>query len=287
MKINRILLVFSLFLMISCSNSEQDELVKIQTQFGEMLVVLHDDTPAHKKNFLSIAKSGQYDSTFFHRVMNEFMIQGGDTSGLKSGESVGTIPAEITSSHFHEKGALAAARKPDQVNPKKESSSCQFYIVHGKKLNPAALTELENRANFNKVAKCIQQALTSNEHPDLNQLFDSLRELRNPPLINQAVLELKDRMVELYGPINDLKFTEKQKEVYSNIGGAPHLDGEYTIFGKVLSGLHIVDSIANQPVDRFSKPTEDIFMNMSVIKMSKSEVTKKYGYTYPSVKGKE
>lgn len=291
MKINRILLVFVSFLIISCSNSteqENDELVKIQTKYGEMLVVLHDETPGHKKNFLEIAKSGKYDSTFFHRVIKDFMVQGGDTSRLKFGESNGTIPAEINNAHYHVKGALAAARKGDQINPNRESSACQFYIVQGKKVTSPMLKEMENRINFGSIAMAIRKTLQAGDHPELNQLFDSLGKVGNPHLINQKVLELRDKMVELHGPLKELHYSDKQLEEYTSVGGTPHLDGQYTVFGQVLSGLHIVDSIAAQSVDNYSKPVEDIFMNMSVVELKRTEITQKYGYTYgTTVDGKK
>ncbi|MGB0523781.1 MAG: peptidylprolyl isomerase [Flammeovirgaceae bacterium] len=283
MKINRILLAFVSFLLLSCTNSAKDELVKIHTKYGDMLVVLHDATPVHKSNFLEIARSGKYDSTIFHRVMKDFMIQGGDTSNLVNGEAPGTIPAEIVSQYIHEKGALAAARKPDQINPNKESSSCQFYIVQGRKLNEAAITEFENRANFMTLVQHVRECMMSGEYPEVNHLIDSLNKIGNPRLINEAVIGLKDKMESIYGPTQEVKYTAEQKKAYTSVGGAPHLDGAYTVFGKVLEGLEVIDSVAAQSVDAFSKPLEDLHMKMSIVKMDKEEVTQKYGYKYATL----
>ena len=283
MKINRIFLVFVCFLTFSCSMiEEKDELVKIKTAYGEMVVVLFDDTPVHKHNFLALAKSGKYDSTFFHRVIKDFMIQGGDTAKKLFVESSGLLPAEIIPTHYHEKGALAAARKPDNVNKDRKSSSCQFYIVDGREFTSEELQELADKENRRILAQPVRTAVMSKKYPDLNELFDSLGRTGNAKQVNETILGLRPRLSEIFGPIREFKYSDEQKEIYTTQGGAPHLDGLYSVFGKVINGLEVIDSVANQRVDRFNVPfPENIYMTMEVIKMAKSDVTKKYGYEYP------
>ena len=215
--------------------SKTDQLVTISTSYGEIKILLFDKTPKHKENFLKLASEGFYDSTTFHRVMGQFMIQGGDPNSKDdnpNNDGLGgpgyTIPAEFDSTLYHKKGMLAAARQPDAVNPKKESSGSQFYIVQGRKVN----------AN------------------ELNRMA-------------------------LYKGIN---YTDEQKKAYESLGGTPHLDGDYTVFGEVIAGLSVVDSIAAAKTNRSNRPLTDIHMTMSVEKVKKKKISKLYNYTYPEAK---
>jgi cyclophilin family peptidyl-prolyl cis-trans isomerase len=209
--------------------SKKDYLLTISTDFGDMYVVLHDKTPKHKANFLKLAQEGFYNGLLFHRIIEGFMIQGGDPKSkeAKPGERLGngdvgyTIPAEFDPSLFHRKGALSAAR---DNNPQKASSGCQFYIVHGKPANEAQLKQAEARSGATH--------------------------------------------------------TEEQKKVYETIGGAPHLDQNYTVFGQVIQGLDVVDKIAAQPKDQFDRPVKDVKMKIELKKMRKKKITKKFGYQY-------
>lgn len=196
-----------------------DCLVELETSKGTILVRLFNETPRHRDNFLKLAESGFYEDQLFHRVVNGFMIQAGDPESKKAGPDVRlgsggpgyTIPAEIHQQHFHTKGALAAARTGDEVNPKKESSGSQFYIVHGR---PA----------------------------DSKELY-------------------------IYEGQKNVYYDENTKEKYKKLGGAPQLDMEYTIFGEVVAGLEIIDSIASVPTDSFDRPKEDIIIRkVTVIK---------------------
>lgn len=194
-----------------------DCLVEMETGKGVILLRLFNETPIHRDNFLKLAASGFYEGQLFHRVVNGFMIQAGDPESKKAapGVRLGSggpgyrIPAEIHQNHFHTKGALAAARAGDEVNPKKESSGSQFYIVHGRPIEPEELYIYEGQKNV------------------------------------------------YYG--------EKTTEKYKKLGGAPQLDMEYTIFGEVVAGLDIVDSIASQPTDSFDRPKEDIIIQKLTI----------------------
>lgn len=185
--------------------------IVIETSLGNIELLLYDDTPLHRDNMIKLIREGYYDGQLFHRVINHFMIQGGDphSKGAEKGQRLGiggpgyTIEAEIRDQHFHKKGALAAARKGDTVNPEKRSSGSQFYIVQGQVLNEAQLTTLQSRG--------------------------------------------------VHTP-----FTPEQIEAYTTVGGAPHLDGGYTVFGEVTSGLDVLDSIAAVPTDNNDRPVEDI-----------------------------
>lgn len=198
--------------------------VKISTDLGDILVILYDQTPKHRDNFIKLAKEGFYDGLLFHRVMNNFMIQGGDPESKTAtpGQMLGgggpgyTIPAEFVDSLIHKKGALAAARQGDQVNPKKESSGSQYYIVHGRTFPVNQLLQMEAKRNIGK---------DSTDH---------------------------------------FHYTPAQLEAYSTVGGAPFLDGDYTVFGEVIEGLDVVDSIAAVRTQR-DRPLEDIKMTVTLI----------------------
>lgn len=212
-------------------NSKKDYLITIDTDLGKMRVILFDETPKHKENFIKLSKEKFYNDLLFHRVIKDFMIQGGDPNSrnAKAGEMLGKgdngykIPAEISPKLFHRKGALAAAR---DNNPKKESSGCQFYIVEGRKWSKADLDKQAARAAR--------------------------------------------------------KLTDAQRKVYETEGGTPHLDGAYTVFGQVIDGLDIVDKISEVDKDGRDRPEKDVKMKVSVKKMRKKKITKKYGYVFAS-----
>lgn len=199
--------------------------VKIETPMGDILIKLYDETPIHKENFLKLAYTGYYEDLLFHRVMNQFMIQGGDPDSKDAapGQQLGRggpeykLDAEIKTGFIHKKGALAAARQPDQVNPGKKSSGSQFYIVQGKTFPRDAFQARVEGGNAKRAA---------------------------------------DQQV---------KYTEEDLKTYETIGGYPYLDGEYTVFGEVLEGLDVVDKIALVTVDRANRPTEDVRMKMTVV----------------------
>ncbi len=195
--------------------------VDILTEMGTITVELYNETPIHRDNFISLVKSGHYDSLLFHRVIPGFMIQGGDKrsrnapAGMLLGEdsTETTIPAEIVPGLINSRGSLAAARDGDDINPERRSASSQFYIVQGKTYQPADLDRLEER-----------NARMGDGH----------------------------------------KFSEAERQIYATQGGAAHLDGAYTVFGKVVSGMEVVDAIAAMPTDGNDRPLKDIRMHMRV-----------------------
>jgi len=204
---------------IACAQGNKNTLIKIETSLGDITVRLYDETPKHRDNMIKLAEDGYFKDQIFHRVIANFMIQGGDphSVGAEKGQRLGTggpgytIPAEFNSKLFHKKGVLSAARRGDDVNPEKESSGSQFYIVQGRVLTVDELMVLEQRG------------------------------------VHTA-------------------FSEEEVEAYTTLGGTPHLDGGYTVFGEVVEGLELIDAIANTPTDSYDRPLEDIIFNISVIK---------------------
>lgn len=203
-----VLLVFSV--TIYCQPDTQPESAfLIKTSLGDIKIRLYNETPKHQANFTKLVNEGFYNGSIFHRVINQFMIQGG---GAKNGtEDVGyTVPAEINAAYFHKKGALAAARMPDQMNPEKASSGSQFYIVQGRVFGDSELDALEQRMNK--------------------------------------------------------KFTPEERNAYKTMGGTPHLDGAYTVFGEVIDGMDVIDKIAAVKTAPGDKPIEDITMTIVEVK---------------------
>jgi peptidyl-prolyl cis-trans isomerase B (cyclophilin B) len=233
-----------------------------------MLVELYNETPQHRDNFLKLAKEGFYNDLLFHRVIEGFMIQGGDpdSKNAPSGKRLGgggpgyTIPAEIVDGLYHKKGALSAARQGDNVNPGKKSSGSQFYIVQGKKWNEEMLRNFEERQKFQAMRKKAMQ-LYGERADDVkrfqeNNMQDSIIKLRID------VQEQAERMVDS----SMYQINNERREIYTTIGGTPQLDGEYTVFGEVVEGLNVIDSIATVKTNKADRPLDDIIMEMEVIK---------------------
>ncbi|MBE0641053.1 MAG: peptidylprolyl isomerase [Bacteroidales bacterium] len=182
--------------------------VLIQTDLGDITVELYNETPLHRDNFIKLVREGYYNGSIFHRVIRQFMIQGG--GGKTGNEDPGyTVPAEFNPVFYHKRGALCAARMGDQVNPKKASSGSQFYIVDGRSFAPAEIEALATRAGK--------------------------------------------------------KWTEEQKKAYATLGGAPHLDGDYTVYGEVVSGMDVVDKIAAVQTGGANRPLQDVKMSMTLL----------------------
>ena len=251
-------------------NMEKETVLKIETSMGDIKVKLYNETPKHRDNFIKLAKDGTYNGTLFHRVIKDFMVQAGDPESknapkgkmLGSGDVGYTVPAEfVYPKYFHKKGALSAARQGDEVNPKKESSGCQFYIVTGKVFNDSTLLNMEQQKNQNKVTEAfnalaqkhmkeIYKTRKANDQDGLYALQDTL--------FIQAEAEAAKQP--------DFHFTPEQIKAYTTVGGTPHLDGEYTVFGEVVEGMDIVDKIQQVKTDRSDRPEEDVkIINVSVI----------------------
>lgn len=277
MKTNKLLILAVLVVLLAACGAgakkstemEKRTQVKIETTMGDIVVELYNETPKHRDNFIKLAKEGVYDSTLFHRVIRQFMIQAGDpesknasdTAQLGSGDVGYTVPAEFVPKFYHKKGALAAARMGDDVNPNRESSGCQFYIVTGRKFREAQLLDMAGQRNnarldtiFNQLArkhmKEIYKLRKANDEDGLLELQDSLEA--------QAYAQYKEE--------EPFMFTPEQISAYTTIGGAPHLDGAYTVFGQVLSGIETVEKIEGTKTGKADRPVENVrILKMSVI----------------------
>ena len=243
-------------------NMDKETLVKIETTMGDITVKLYKETPKHRENFIKLAEEGVYTGTLFHRVIKDFMIQAGDPQSknapkgkmLGSGDVGYTLPAEfVYPQYFHKKGALSAARQGDNVNPKKESSGCQFYIVTGKVFSDSTLLNMEKKMNENKV-DVVFNALAQKHMKEIYKMRKENDE--------QGLYELQEKLIAQAeaeaAKQPEFHFTPEQIEAYTTVGGAPHLDGEYTVFGEVVEGLEIVDKIQQMKTDRSDRPEEDI-----------------------------
>jgi cyclophilin family peptidyl-prolyl cis-trans isomerase len=258
-----------------------DSIVEIRTDFGRILVRLYNETPLHRDNFLKLARTKYFDSLMFHRVIKDFMIQGGDPDSkrakpeqmLGNGGPGYTIPAEINTKYFHKKGALSAARLGDDINPKKESSGSQFYIVHGRTFTENDLKATEDGMNMQVKRSLYNQYLNQPENIALrNKIIQYQKENKidslnmiNGVAINYVEEEFKKQV--------GFKFSQEQLKAYSTFGGAPHLDGGYTVFGEVIEGLDVIDKIANVEKGSSDRPKVDVRMYMTI--PSKKDLKKK------------
>lgn len=236
--------------------------LKIKTTEGDIIIRLYDETPKHRDNFLKLAKEGYFNGTLFHRVIKDFMIQGGDpdSKNAPKGKMLGTggpdytIPAEfVYPQYFHKRGALSAARTGDEVNPEKESSGSQFYIVWGKTLKPAELKQMEHQMAMQQEQQVFNQ-LTREHHEEIMNLRRNRDRVGLQELQDKLIEQTKTTCKQQGKPSS----TEEQIEVYTNVGGTPFLDNQYTVFGEVEEGLDIVERIQNCDTDRNDRPTEDV-----------------------------
>lgn len=276
MKTNQLLIIvmFLVGILASCgagsnqkNNMEKRTQVKLETTQGDIVVALYNETPKHRDNFIKLAKEGVYDSTLFHRVIKQFMIQAGDpdsktandTASLGSGDVGYTIPAEFVPKFFHRKGALAAARMGDDVNPNRESSGCQFYIVTGRKFREAQLLDMAAQKNNQRVETIFNEL--ARKH--MKEIY-KLRKAND----DNALMELQDSLeAQAYAMAKEeepFMFTPEQLAAYSTVGGAPHLDGAYTVFGEVVSGMETVEKIEVTKTGRADRPIE----NVRILKVS-------------------
>ena len=271
-------LFFIILVVVSFScKTEKEYLVKIETSYGDMYAVLFDETPKHKENFVSLAQSGRFDSTDFHRVIKDFMIQGGDVFG-KEGlpqEDWYTLPAEIKPGLIHEKGMIAAARMGNNVNPERRSSGSQFYIVQGKVYDRNELV-VDMRLLSETFFKYMQ--LGSNK--ELMEKYQQLYQAQEFDAINEMMLASKSDLESFYNINLEKNMTKQQIDAYTTVGGTPHLDNEYTVFGKVIQGLDVMEKIAAVETGPRDKPLDPVYMKVSVSQLPKSKITKEFGYEF-------
>lgn len=244
--------------------------VEITTTAGPIVIGLYNDTPAHRDNFIKLVKEGFYDGLLFHRVIRDFMVQTGDpeSRNAPAGKMLGAgnvgyeIDAEILCpTHINKRGALAAARTGDNINPERRSSGSQFYIVTGRTFTDAQLDQMEHQARQQQMQDIFNRYAAANR--------DTIMTLRRNR--DQAGLQaLQDSLVEKTkadAAANPFRYSDEQREIYRTRGGAPHLDGAYTVFGEVLEGLETVEKIEKVATDGADRPTDDVkILSMRVLK---------------------
>ncbi len=265
--------VFFIFIGINNSTGQtySKETILISTAYGNMKVKLFNETPLHRDNFIKLVKQGFYDSLLFHRVINQFVIQGGDpdskyaddTSSIGYGEVDYWIPAEFNRKLYHKKGMLAAARAGDDVTPDKESSGSQFYIVMGKTFDSAALRKQEIRVNNYIVQKINNNVAFGGKSKELRKYYMRLSDDSLKYVTRQLIDPIS---IERYKKTPHFTFTPKQQKIYATLGGIPQLDMNYTIFGEVVEGLEVIDKIAAVKTDKNDRPKENVRMKISIIK---------------------
>ena len=257
--------------------------VDITTSLGDIKVLLYGDTPKHRDNFVKLVNEGFYNGVLFHRVINEFMIQAGDPDSktakpgqhlgaggpdykiapagkmLGSGDPGYTLEAEfVYPKHFHKRGALAAARTGDDMNPERRSSGSQFYIVTGKAYNESQLAQMEKQMAMMQKQEIFNKLVE--EHRDSVMAMRRNRDQAGLQKLQEELVAITEQKAAE----NPAKMTPEQRQAYSTIGGTPHLDGSYTVFGEVIEGMDVVDKIQNVETGAADRPVEDV----KIIKMS-------------------
>ena len=260
--------------------NEKTTKVRIKTSHGDVVIALYNETPKHKENFIKLVNENFYDSTLFHRVIRDFMIQGGDPNsrGAAAGVALGdggpgyTIAAEIKNSLYHKKGALCAARQGDNVNPEKRSSGSQFYVVTGKTYQKEELAQMEAQQNRQKENGLMQAFIKAPENAAYMVRLkeaqamgkDAAKRAEAEAAINILAEEIKPLALADFVPF---KFTEEQLKDYSAIGGTPFLDNAYTVFGETLSGMEVINEIGKTATAPGDRPLKDVvILSMEIIK---------------------
>ena len=244
----------------------KEAIVEMVTTMGTMKLKLYNETPLHRDNFLKLVREKFYDSLLFHRIIPAFMVQGGDPTSkralpdamLGNGESGYTVPAEFNPTKFHKKGALAGARQGDNVNPTKASSGCQFYIVQGKVFSPQELDQMEVSINMQKKQAIFNDLIM---RPSNAALLDSLKlyqQTKNQSAFQALIKKIEPKIDEESKKQGEFKFSEEAKAVYSTIGGSPHLDGAYTVYGELTEGMDVLDKISAVERNPSDRPKQDV-----------------------------
>ncbi len=261
-----------LILIVSCAGNpkkQEGSIVLITTDFGNIKLKLFDDTPKHRDNFVKLVAEGFYNDLLFHRVINNFMIQGGDpnsknaepNSMLGSGGPGYTVPAEIISTHFHKKGVIAAARLGGPQNPAKNSSGSQFYIVMGKVFRPGELDTMEMAMNKQKKELMFRTQLEAE-----NEKLTAFKEKNDKAGFDIFISEIRARVDSVYSAGPQFSLSKEQRDAYLTIGGYPSLDGEYTVFGEVIEGIEVIDKIAAVKTNSANRPLENVKMKIELVK---------------------
>ncbi|MDE5917981.1 MAG: peptidylprolyl isomerase [Duncaniella sp.] len=247
--------------MTQQTENNGDVKVLLHTSMGDVTLLLYGDTPRHTANFVKRVNAGDYDGVLFHRVISDFMIQTGDPTSknapkgkmLGAGDSGEQIEAEfLFPKYYHHRGAIAAARQGDNVNPERKSSGSQFYIVTGRKFSPAQMDQMEHKAQMQHKQEVFDRLCSENRDSIM-----SLRRNRDREGL-QALQEKLVKETEELTASAPVIYTPEMRETYVNMGGAPHLDGQYTVYGRVIDGMDVVDKIEKAETDANDRPVEDI-----------------------------
>ncbi len=245
--------------------------VRIETQFGNMRIMLYKETPKHRQNFLQLIENKHFNETLFYRVIEEFVVQGGsqDSRNAPPGKTIGygdanrTIESEFNPAFFHKKGALAAPRQPNKVNVFKESDVSQFYIVHGKTFTHEELDAMEKEVNVPLRRKIVKRYLT----PQKRAVLDSLKKQKKVEEFRAIAKKIKESIAFDYNSSTEKReFTQAQRKAYTTMGGVPHLDNNYTVFGEIISGMEVLDKIAKLKTDKNNRPYTDVKMKLKILK---------------------
>lgn len=249
------------------------QLVELSTSKGNILLYLYMDTPLHRQNFIKLVEEGFFNGLHFHRIIENFMIQGGDpTSKDPQNLQVGnggpgyTLPAEIRPQYYHRKGVLASARLGDDVNPERASSGSQFYIVQGKVQQLPTLDKQQSEIRNDQYIRWAGECM-------LREEFDWWREATAPKDTARFLRQLQERATEELLPYT---YTAEQREVYTTLGGTPHLDQKYTVFGEVLEGLNVVDAIAGVETNPQNRPLEPVMMEARIVSIKRKKFLQQY-----------
>lgn len=258
----RIILIFAFVATALMADAQTNyPVIVIETNYGTMKAVLYDDTPVHSSHYLKLIKEGYFNGTLFHRVVKDFVIQGGaqDSRNAPAGMQIGggrtdmELKPEFREHRFHKKGALAAPRRGDDKNPQKKSDASQFYIVQGRIYTQGRLDSMEMAVNIP-----IKNEIIRTHYLPHKEELDQLKAANDAVGFN-ALLDSLLTVVDSLYTIAPGKFflPEELKEAYTTLGGIDRLDGEYTVFGEVTEGLEVIDKIAALPVDKNSRPETD------------------------------
>ncbi len=261
-KVTNIIAIVSTFLFLSCKSQPKETMVIIKSDLGNITMKLYNETPKHRDNFLKLIKSGFYNERIFHRVIKDFMVQGGSeslpeniTNSLTLGTYNYTVPAEITSKYTHKRGALAAARMGDDVNPNQESSATEFYIVQGEKFTEDKLKQIENYINKAIYKKNVYKFYKEEE----------AKYFTKDTIIDYVKVQTlaKEKAKKTY-ETSPFRYSPEQINTYIAEGGAPHLDMNYTVFGEVTEGMDVVDKIAAVQTGDADRPLQDIKFSIEI-----------------------
>lgn len=266
MKIKYLVILFLGIVFCSCATKKDDSrIVKISTDKGEIIVKLYNYTPKHRDNFIRLSQEKFFDGQIFHRVIDNFVVQGGDPKTKHSvpdtlygnNDSGYLIDAEIIDTVYHKRGALGMAREGDDINPDKKSSGSQFYLVKGKVFTDQQLDELEKKKDLQNKSKLYKKIFNE-------KLLDQKNKGKVDTL--SIALDMSVSFDSIWEKYPKYKFSEKQRKLYKTIGGIPNLDGNYTVFGEVIKGMEIVDEISRVQTDLNDRPLKDVKFSISVIK---------------------